>query len=138
MTRVFVIYAADDYRHFERLSEQARSAKLAVEFDRVQAKQPWVSGWKGGVRTKVFQCDGAIVLISKKTSQGGIAWEMECARTIGIPVLGVHVDKHERGALPEGLTAAEAIEWNWPDIARFIQSLAKGSSASMATSQPGH
>lgn len=137
MTRVFVIYATDDYRYFERLSEQARSAKFPVEFDRMQVKQPWVSGWKGGCRARVFQCDGAIVLVSKKTSQGGVAWELECARTIGIPLLGVHVDKHDRGSVPAELSAAQVIEWNWPDIARFIQSLAKGSSASMASSQSG-
>lgn len=123
MTRIFVIYAEEDHLCFDRVSEQARAARLQVEFDRMQVKQPWVPMWKAQCRTRVFACDGAIAFISKRTQQGiGIAWELECAREGQIPILGVHVDKHNKGPIPAELRDSQIIEWNWPDIARFIQS----------------
>jgi hypothetical protein len=129
MSRVFVIFAPEDYLHFERLTGQARSAKLLVEFDCMHVKQAWVPAWKGQCRTKVYRCDGAVVLISKHTHQGGVEWELECARAFGIPMLGIHADKPASGSVPEQLGDAEVIEWSWPDIARFIRSLTKDSSA---------
>jgi len=129
MTRVFVIYVPEDYLFFDRLAEHARSAKLPVEFDRMQVKQAWVPGWKGHCRTRIYRCDGAIVLIGKQTNQGDAAWELECAQAFDIPMLGVHIDKPNSGSLPEELRDSAVIEWNWPQIARFIQSLNKGASA---------
>lgn len=127
---MFVIYAPKDAPFFERLTEQARTARLPVEFDRLQVKTPWIPEWKAQCRAKIYKCDAAIVLISKNTSEGGISWELECARTFDIPMLGVHMDKFERGPVPQELIDWTVIEWNWPGVARFIQSLATGSSAS--------
>jgi hypothetical protein len=129
MTRVFVIHAPEDYLFFDQIATQARNAKLPVEFDRMQVKQPWVPGWKGQCRTRIYKCGGAVVLISKHTNQGGVGWELECAQAFDIPMLGVHIDKPNSGAVPEELRDAAVIDWNWPAIARFIQSLTKGSSA---------
>src|SRR3982750_2051140 len=113
--RIFVIYAAEDHLFFDRLAEQARTAKLPVTFERMQAKQPWVPLWKGQCRTRMFGSDGAIVIISKKTQQGsGVSWELECAREAGTPTIGVHVDKYDKGTVPEGLGDAKIIDWNWP------------------------
>jgi hypothetical protein len=130
VTRVFVICAPKDEVFFVRLTDQARSAKLPVEFDHTLLKQSWVPHWKAQCRTRIYPCGGAIVLISKNTREGGIGWELECARAFEIPMLGVHVDQHERGSVPKELLGWGVIEWNWPEIARFIQSLTKGSSAS--------
>ena len=132
MTRIFVIYAEEDHLCFDRLSEQARTARLSVEFDRMQVKQPWVPMWKTQCRTRIFACDGAIVFLSKRTQQGiGISWELACARESQVPMLGVHADKHEKGPVPEELRGSRLIEWNWPEIARFIQSAANSLSTSV-------
>jgi hypothetical protein len=45
-------------------------------------------------------------------------------------MLGVQVDQHERGAVPQELVRWPVIDWNWPEIAKFIDSLTKGSTAS--------
>ena len=131
MTRVFVICASKEEAFFLRMIEQARNSKLAVEFDHMQAKQPWVPHWKAQCRTRIYPCEGALVLISKYTGEGGLAWELECARTFEIPMLGVHVDPRERGVVPKELHDHTVIEWNWPDVARFIQSLSAGFTASV-------
>ncbi len=129
MTRVFVICAPKDEAFFLRMIDQAKASKLAVEFDHMQVKQPWVPHWKAQCRTRIYPCEAAIVLISKNTSEGGLAWELECARTFDIPMLGVHVDSRERGPVPKELHDHTVIEWSWPDVAKFIQGLG-GSSAS--------
>ena len=131
--RIFVIYAAEDHALFDRLAEQARAAKLPVAFERMQAKQPWVPLWKSQCRTRMVNSDGAIVLISKRTHQGsGVPFELQCAKEVQTPIIGVHVDKHERGKVPEDLGDARVIDWNWPEISSFILSLKRASKSSVA------
>ena len=129
MTRIYVIYAPEDYLFYDRLTAQARNAKVSAEFDRAQLKQPWVAGWKGNCRNRIYQSNGAIVLISKHINQGGIEWELECAQTFDLPMLGVYLDAAKSGTVPKELKTGKVIEWNWVEIARFIQSLKTGSSA---------
>ena len=130
MTKVFVIYAAKDYPFYERLTAQARTAKLLVEFDHMEVKQPWFAAWKAQCRTRIYNCDGAIVLVSRNTIDGGIDWELECARVFGITILGVNVDKDQRGSVSKEPPGWGVIDWgDWPGIACFIQSV-KGPSAS--------
>ena len=128
MSSIFVIYAPNDESLFERLKTQAKTARLSVDFEGARVKQPWVAGWKGQCRTKISKSDCVIVLISKNTAQGGIEWEVQCAREFDQSMLGIHVDKARGGAVPDLLRDVNVIEWNWPDIEKFIRS-ATGSSA---------
>ncbi|HTS26446.1 MAG TPA: hypothetical protein VMH81_11275 [Bryobacteraceae bacterium] len=122
--RAFLVYAEEDYRFKDLLINQARSAKLAVEFTDMPNKQPWVPRWKTACRSRMFDSDGAIVFISTKTKQGaGVQFELECLDEIRIPVLGVYVDKCERSATPEELQGSQLIDWNWALISGFLQSL---------------
>ena len=126
LIRAFLIYAEEDYKFRDLLLSQAKASALAVEFAEMPTKQPWVERWKGVCRTRVFECDGAIVLVSKRTKQGtGVKWELECVVNSGIPVLGVYVEKCERSAVQDEIDDTQVIEWNWKDIATFIQSLQK-------------
>ena len=123
--RTFLVYAEEDYRFKDLLVNQARSARLPVEFTDMPNKQPWVPRWKTTCRSRVFESDGAIVFISPKTKQGeGVKFELECVGETQIPVLGVYVDKVEKTATPEELRDSRLIDWNWPQIASFLQSLA--------------
>lgn len=130
MIRVFVIHVPEDYLFFDRLSEQCRVGKLSVEFDRMQAKQPWVPAWKSQAWNRIYKSDGAIVLLSKHTNQGGLKWELECAQKFDTPMLGVQLDAAKSGNVPDELRDSTVIEWNWPEIARFIKSLDKSTTAS--------
>jgi hypothetical protein len=120
--RIFLAYAEEDYKFRDLVVNQAKSAKLNVEFADMPAKQPWVPRWKAACRSRTFECDAAIVLVSKKTRQGaGVKWEMECIRDTQIPVLGILMEKIDSSAVPDELHDARMIEWNWPDVAAFIQ-----------------
>ena len=128
MTQVYVIHADRDYMSFDRLEAQARNAKLPVQFDHMQVKQTWVEGWKGNCRNKIYRCDGAIVLLSKHTAEGGLVWELEYAENCAMPMLGVCVEASQPSRIPEVLANCPVVEWNWPEIERFIRSLAASAS----------
>ncbi len=122
MIRIFLAYAEEDYKYRDLVVNQAKSAKLPVEFADMPAKQPWVPRWKAACRSRAFECDAAIVLISKKTRHGaGVKWEMECIRDTQMPVLGVYMENCDKSAVPEEIHDARIIDWNWPDVATFIQ-----------------
>ena len=53
----------------------------------------------------------------------GAQWEMRCADEEGIPMIGVHIHSDEKGPTPAALTGKPVIEWTWPGIAAFIDSL---------------
>ncbi|HLK64922.1 MAG TPA: hypothetical protein VKU19_15880 [Bryobacteraceae bacterium] len=122
--RTFLVYAEEDYRFKDLLLTQARTARLPVEFTDMPNKQPWVPRWKTTCRSRMFESDGAIVFISAKTKNGsGVKFELECLGELQIPVLGVYVDKCEKSATPDELLHSPLIEWNWTQIASFLQSL---------------
>ena len=128
-TRIYVAHAEEDYRFYDVLIDQARSAKLAVEFVNMPTKQPWVPRWKGACRERVFQCDGAIVLITKRTHDAtGVSTELEFVLDAQIPMLGVRLDQYQ-GSVPEQVRGAPLIQWNWAGVASFLQSLTSGSPA---------
>jgi hypothetical protein len=127
--RTFLIYAEEDYKFRDQLTSQAKGARLTVDFADMPTKQPWVERWKATVRTRAYECDGAIILISKKTKQAaGVKWELECVHNAGLPLLGVYAEQVEKSSLPEGLEDARLIQWNWNEIADFIKSLGQQSS----------
>ncbi len=130
MTKVFVIYASKDYPFYERLKAQARTANLPVEFDHIQAKQPWLPSWKEQCRRRVYESDAAIVLVSRNTADSDIGWEMECAGNFGMPILGINVDAEQRGSVSKAPPGWVVIAWDWPGIARFLKSLEGASAAS--------
>lgn len=120
--RIFLAYAEEDYKFRDLVVGQAKSSHLPVEFADMPAKQPWVPRWKAACRTRAFECDKAIVLISGKTRLGaGVKWEVECITESQIPVLGVYTEKCDQSAVPDELRGSRVIEWNWPEIAGFIQ-----------------
>ncbi len=128
MPRIYLIYAAEDHRFADRLLSQARASGRAVEFDRMLLKQPWVAKWKGQCRNLIRMSDGAMVLIGKKThAADGVRWELECVRECGVPALGVHIDKYDKGGVPDELCSSPVIDWDWAAISRFIDSAQAGS-----------
>ena len=122
--RIFVSFAIEDEKYRTLLVGQARTAKTPFSFTDMSAKQAWDRQWKTNCRTKIRGCDGVIALLSKKTwNAEGARWEMQCAVEEGIPIIGVHIHKDDKGAIPSELKGKRVIEWIWPGIGRFLNSL---------------
>jgi hypothetical protein len=128
--RVYLIYSEEDYKFRDQLMSQAKSSRLPVEFSDMPTKQPWVERWKATCRQRAFQCDAAIVLVSRKTKQAsGVKWELECITSAQLPTLAILTEKVEKNSIPEELDEARVVEWNWPEIATFITSLKRAAGA---------
>ena len=122
--RVFVSFAAEDANYRDLLKGQAKNAKSPFDFVDMSVKEPWDAKWKTNCRSKIKGCDGLIALLSKKTwNADGAKWEMQCAKDERIPMLGVHIHKDDKGAIPSELAGKKVIEWTWDGIAKFINSL---------------
>jgi hypothetical protein len=111
------------------LIQQVRKSLPAVEVEHTLVKQPWIATWKAQCRAKIRRCDGAVVLVSKKTAQAeGVPWELECANEAGLPVLAVHIDKYDQGRLPNGVSC-RVVDWDLTSIVAFVRSLDQSSAA---------
>ena len=91
----------------------------------MSVKKEWNQNeWKDRCRTKFKRCDGVIALLSKNTHKaGGARWEMKCAREEGVKIIGMHIKKNDRGAIPPELQGKRVILWSWNNLEKFINQL---------------
>ena len=122
--RIFIAFAAEDAKYRDFLKGQAKNEKSPFDFVDMSVKEPWDRQWKTNCRTKIKGCDGVIALLSKKTySADGARWEMQCAKEEGVPMIGIHIHSDDKGATPPELDSKKVIEWDWKEIAKFLDSL---------------
>jgi hypothetical protein len=123
--KIFVSFAVDDNKYRDFLVAQAKNEKTPFSFIDMSVKQPWnESEWKRKCRKKIKSCDGMIVLLSKKTwHSGGSRWEIKCANEEGIPVIGMHIKKNDKGAIPPELKGSRIIEWSWDNLSKSINKI---------------
>ncbi|MDT0685908.1 TIR domain-containing protein [Autumnicola psychrophila] len=123
--KVFISFAIEDIEYRNYLVEQAKRKNSPFYFIDMSAKKAWKqSEWKKRCRTKIKRCDGVIALLSKKTHlAGGARWEIKCAREEGVNIIGMHIFKNNKGAIPTELKGKKVIEWNWNNLEKFINDL---------------
>lgn len=122
--RIFISFAVEDAHYRDLLKGQAKNDQSPFDFVDMSVKEPWDAQWKTKCRTKIKGCDGVIALLSKKTwNADGARWEMNCAVDEGIPIIGVHIHKDDKGTIPPELEGKKVIEWTWDGIKRFLDSL---------------
>lgn len=123
--RIFISFAMEDSTYRDHLISQARNKKSPFEFMDMSVKRPWKeSEWKKKCRTKIKRSDGVIVLLSKNTwHAGGARWEMKCAREEKKPIIGMHIKKNDKGAIPPELKGKRVVLWSWTNLERFINNI---------------
>lgn len=123
--RVFISFAIEDEKYRNDLVAQSKRAKSPFVFIDMSVKKKWTEKeWKKRCRTKIKGCDGVIALLSKNTHQaGGARWEMKCAKEEKIPIIGMHIKKNDKGAIPPELKGKRIIIWTWNNLEKFINSL---------------
>ncbi len=120
--RIFISFAIEDEKYRDYLVAQAKNEKSPFAFVDMSVKQPWDEKvWKQKCRSKIKSCDGMIALLSKNIWHSrGARWEIKCAREEGIPVIGMHVKKNDKGAIPPELKGKKVIIWSWDNLANII------------------
>ncbi len=124
MKKVFISFAIEDKFARDHLVHQAEQARVPFSFYDMSVENPWDSSWKTRCRERIKQCDGVVALLSKRTrAADGAKWEMQCAVDEGVPIIGVHIHKDDKGEIPSELEGKKIINWTWDGIKNFIDSL---------------
>lgn len=123
--RVFISFAIEDIEYRDFLVQQARKKHSPFDFIDMSVKTEWEQDeWKKRCRTKIKKCDGVIALLSKNTHKAsGARWEMKCAREEKIKIIGMHIKRNNKGAIPPELKGKKVVLWNWNNLEKFINNL---------------
>jgi hypothetical protein len=63
-------------------------------------------------------------LLSKNTHKAsGARWEIKCAREERVKIIGMHIKKNDKGAIPIELKGEKIILWSWNNLEKFINQL---------------
>lgn len=117
---IFIAFAIEDQRQRDFLKGQTLSPRARYEFVDMSVKQPYDTGWKDKVRTRIRRSAGVIVLVSKSSlTSTGQKWEIQCAKDEGKPIRGIWAYKDDR----TNLAGVNTVAWNDQNISDFIDSL---------------
>ena len=123
--KVFISFAIEDIEYRDYLVEQARKKHSPFNFIDMSVKKEWEQDeWQKKCRTKIKRCDGVIALLSKNTHKAsGARWEMKCAKEEKVKIIGMHIKKNDKGAIPPELKGKKIILWSWNNLEQFIKNL---------------
>lgn len=94
---IFIAFAIEDERQRDFLKGQSLHPRAPFEFVDMSVKEPYDSGWKDKVWTRIRRSDGVIVLVSKNSlTSSGQKWEIQCAKDEGKPIRGIWAYKDDR------------------------------------------
>lgn len=117
---VFIAFAIEDETIRNLFTGQSVHPKTPFEFIDMSVKEPYDSGWKEKVRTRIKRSHGVIALVSKNsTNSSGQRWEVECAKEENKKIKGFWIYKDDYTSIPGVSTSS----WTWDNIANFIDSL---------------
>ena len=117
---VFIAFAIEDVGQRDLLRGQSLNTKSPFEYIDMSVKEPYDSGWKERVRTRIRRSDGVIVLVSKNSlTSSGQKWEISCAREENKKIKGVWAYSADR---TNGV-GVSTVPWTWDGITKFIDSL---------------
>jgi len=120
---VFIAFAIEDERQRDFLKGQSLNTQSPFEYIDMSVKEPYDSGWKDRVRTRIRRSDGVIALVSKNTlTSTGEKWEISCAKEEGKKIIGLWAYKDDQ-TRPSVLSGHRIIVWTWDGIASFIDNL---------------
>jgi hypothetical protein len=123
--KIFISFAIEDETYRDYLVQQAKNERSPFSFVDMSVKKPWSEDeWKKRCRTKIKRCDGMIVMLSKNTfHSSGVRWEIKCAKEEGIPVIGMHIKKNNKGAIPPELKGIPVIDWTWDNLSKSLNKI---------------
>ncbi len=117
---VFVAFSMDDVKMRDFLKGQSLNTDSPFEYVDMSVKDPYDTGWKDRVRTRIKRSDGVIVLVSKNSKDStGQKWEIACAQEEGKPIRGIWCYKDDK----YDIAGVSTKVWTWDNIKAFIDSL---------------
>ncbi len=117
---IFVAFSMKDVKQRDLLRGQSLNTNSPFEYVDMSVKEPYDTGWKARVRTRIKKSDGVIVLVSKNSlTSSGQKWEIQCAQEEKKRILGVWAYTDDR----TNIVGVNTKVWTWANITNFIDSL---------------
>lgn len=117
---IFVAFSMKDVKSRDLLKGQSLHTNSPFEYVDMSVKEPYDTGWKDRVRTRIKRSDGVIVLVSENSlTSEGQQWEIACAKEEKKRIMGIWIYKDDRTNIAGVATKV----WTWDNIANFIDSL---------------
>lgn len=114
---IFVAFAIEDERQRDFLKGQSLSPRAPYEFVDMSVKEPYNTGWKDRVRTRIRRSAGVIVLVSRNSlTSTGQKWEIQCAKDEGKAICGIWAYSDDRTPL----AGVSTVTWTDQNISDFI------------------
>lgn len=118
--RVFVAFAIEDKFLRTAMNAHSQLPNCPYEYVDYSVKDPYDSGWKEKVRSRIKSCKGVVAIISKNSVRSeGQQWEIACAISEGKPVL--YLQGYSDDFTTVGGKAPA--RWTWDNIAAWIRSI---------------
>ncbi|MBU3952945.1 MAG: TIR domain-containing protein [Proteobacteria bacterium] len=125
--KIFVGCAEPDIRYRDMLVNFRQRwefyTKNTINFLTFDRNDLEPSQWKHAVEKIIRESDGVMVIVSKHTKSDFLAnWEIDCALSNTIPIVGVDIGKNPEGIIPKKLVG-KMTRYGWEWFARFFDGL---------------
>lgn len=79
--------------------------------------------WRQMVEKTIRESDGVMIVVSEDTAlDSGATWEIDCALSNAVPIVGVDIRKDPDGTIPDKLVG-KMTRYGWEWFAEFIDGL---------------
>ena len=98
-------------------------SKPTIEFLTFDRKEMELTQCKPIVEKEIRGADGVMIIVTDQTSSDPLAlWEIDCAVSNGIPMVGVDVGKNPHAVIPRGIQG-KMTKFGWEWFAEFFNRL---------------
>jgi hypothetical protein len=120
--KAFISFAAEDIKYRDIFINQAKKHFSDIEVSNYSVQEPCNEKWRTQSGEQIKKIQLMIMLIGQHTDKCDSAcWEVAVANEMGIPILGIHIDKNNKGPVPKQLEGVTVIDWAWNSIASTIK-----------------
>lgn len=127
--RAFISFDYDNNKTIKVLfAGQIRNSRTPFNIEDWSSKEELPQReWERRIEEKINKCNMTIVLVGRQTYRAtGVLKEIRFARENNVPVFGVYVDgAGPSTSLPEGLIRLRTIDWDWDQIADWVDQCMK-------------
>ena len=120
--KVFISFHMDDENQVNLLRHQAENSEQ-LEFKDVSLREPFDEKWKTQCTEVIKGSDVVVVAIGKETySRLAVLWEIERAKELGKPIVGMRIHSDENNKIPEPLErdGDKVVEWKLEKLQKEI------------------
>ena len=119
--KVFISFDFDNDQFLrDSLIGQCKNEGSPFDMEDWSVKEPWNQNeWKVKCQTKISRCDLVIVMVGEKTAScAGVKAEIQMAKAVKVPVVGIRGYKDKSCPRPDDLEGYYS--WTWDNVKALV------------------